>query len=403
MSIEYSKNRAINSIGQGALTNSKHWNRFVYGVYPTHISHGRDCFLFDTEGKKYIDFICGLGTNLYGYANPAITDEVIKYSYHGSCHSLPSVFELEAAESVKSIFYFADKVKFVNDGSSGCSAALLMARTYTGRDIVLSSGYHGWHNEYVGLTDPANGVCENMKGAIKKYTGISHINDPKKIAAIIIEPVELDDSKERINELKHLREFCTDNGICLIFDEVITGMRYKKLAVSLMYDIKPDIIILSKAIANGEKIGVVAGRKEILDGPYFCSGTFHGHVGSLVALSRTLHLAAHNNYDVTDLNDRTKHFLDKFNELVTPHFRIDGWGARGAFRGDQVIIAKFWQEMCKAGFLFGPSFFSNYHLIDQFDKTLNATNLIINKGWNNIVLEGPLPSSPFSTKMRKDN
>lgn len=397
------KSEAIRSIAQGALTNSKHWERFIEGVYPSHIEYGRDCFLFDTRGKRYVDYICGLGTNLFGYGNPAIIDEMMKYIYYGGCHSLPTSMETDVAFTVKSIFPFIEKVKFLNDGSSACTAATLISRAYTARDLVLSAGYHGWHNEFVSLTEPANGVCRNLKANISKFEGLDKIDDPTKVACIILEPVELDDSKERIEFLNALREYCNKHGIVLIFDEVITGLRYPSLAVSNHYGIYPDLICMSKALANGEKVAVLGGKKELMDNDYFCSGTYHGHVQSLAALNKTLKLAKHNpTYNVKELNERTKVFIKSLNEMTEPHFRIVGWGARGAFQGDMSYIARFWQEMCKAGFLFGPSFFSNYPLLDQFDKTLKIASSIMTSGLKNVVLEGPLPTSPFSQKLRKD-
>ena len=398
----FMKSEAIRNIGQGALTNSKHWDRFIAGVYPTHIDYGRDCYLYDSENKKYVDFICGLGTNLLGYGNQAIMDKVVYHAFQGSCHSLPTKHEVQASGTVKDVFPFIEKLKFLNDGSSACSASLIMARAYTGRSLVYSSGYHGWHNEFISLTDPSYGIPSEFKSNIRQYEHYDMIDCPKDVAAIIVEPVELDDGTERIAHLHGLRSFCSKNGICLIFDEVITGLRYPKLSVSGRHGIIPDIILLSKAIANGEKIAVVGGSKDILDGPYFCSGTFHGHVSSLVALIYTLKLVKHNtNYDVEALNRRTIDFVGSMNALTKPYFEIVGWGNRGAFKGDLVCIAKFFQEMCKAGFLFGPSFFSNFHLIDHFDKCLKIVEIILNKGFNNIGLEGPMPTSPFSTKLRK--
>jgi len=397
----YALHQAKRNIAQGALTNSKHWERFVNGVYPSHIINGFGCELRGKEGSKWVDFICGLGTNLFGYGNQKIRDYVISHAFGGECHSLPTYFELDAAERVRQIWPFIEKVKFLNDGSSACTAACIIARAFTGKEDIVSSGYHGWHPEFVSLTPPANGVpfCENIATMVydfEKYL------EPKCTAAIIIEPVELDDSQERIEWLKRLRDWCTKNNVLLIFDEIITGVRYPKYSVASKHQVIPDLILLSKAIANGEKISIVGGKKDVMDNDYFVSGTFHGHVPSLLALDRTLYLAKHDNrYDVDYLCDESKIFCEKLNEITNPYFWIEGWGSRGAFKGDRVAIAVFWQEMCKAGYLFGPSLFTNWDLLDHFADVLKIAENIKNKGFDKIKLEGKLPTSPFSSKSRK--
>jgi len=140
--------RSRRTIAQGALTNSKHSDRFC-DLAPTHVKYGSGCHLYDMEDKQWLDMICGLGTNHFGYGNQKIQKEVIRYAFHGGCHSLPTHHEVEAAEKLKELFPFVERVKWVNDGSSACTAALSMARAYTGRHVVLTEGYHGWHPEHI--------------------------------------------------------------------------------------------------------------------------------------------------------------------------------------------------------------------------------------------------------------
>jgi len=394
------------NIAQGALTNSKHWDRFVKGVYPTHVISGSGSVLHTRDNKRYIDFICGLGCNLFGYGNEKIRQHVLQFSFHGESHSLPSTHELDASERVKEMWPFIEKVKFLNDGSSACTAATIIARAYALKKWgklktqIYSAGYHGWHPEFVSLTPPGNGVCDHRHIRKLPYHYENEII-PEATAAIIIEPVELDDSRARIEWLKRLRTFCDAFKIVLIFDEVITGMRYPKYSVSSFYEIYPDLILLSKAIANGDKIAVVGGKSEIMDNEYFISGTFHGHTPSLIALERTIAMAMHDGgYDMEYLKEESIEFVTKLNEITRPNFWIDGWGSRGAFKGDKKAIAIFWQEMVKAGFLFGPSLFTNFDLIPHFADVLTLAQNIKNVGYAKIKLEGNMPSSPFSAKQR---
>jgi len=394
------------NIAQGALTNSKHPNRFVNGIYPQVISHGHGCHLYDLHGDAYIDFICGLGTNLFGYGNEKLHNYVSRFSKQGACHSLPSKWEIIAARKVKEILPFVERVKFVNDGSSACSAAITMARCYqqyygdTRRLMVHSEGYHGWHDNFTALTPPAHGVIK--KGYIKPLSEMDHAA-PEKIAAIIIEPVQLDDSRERIDYLNELRSFCSAHGIVLIFDETITGLRYPKLSVSAAFNIQPDLIIMGKALANGEKVSFIAGKSHLTELDYFVSGTYHGHAQTLASVAYTIHMAQHDSqYDVSYLCNEGKWFADELNKCSEPMFRLCGYGSRAAFQGNQEQIALFWQEMAKAGILFGPSFFLNWDLIPHLNEVLYIADRVISKIKNgDIVLEGNMPTSPFSQKARK--
>lgn len=393
------------NIAQGCLTNSKHPDRFVNGIYPKVISRGSGCHLYDLKDRKYVDFICGLGTNLFGYDNQKIKKEKNRVS-GDCCHSLPTVHEIIAAKTIKELFPWVEKVKFVNDGSSACSAALIIARSFqkhlgTGeKNLVLSEGYHGWHNEFTSLTPPGNGIVRT--GAIQPLLELDKIINPSRVGAIIVEPVIVDDSSQRIEELRKLRAFCTENDIVLIFDETITALRYPKLTVSNCYKIIPDLLIFGKALGNGEKISCVAGKAALMEGKYFVSGTYHGHVRSLVAAVACLDLAKNDpHYDIKHLIAEGIWFMNEFNGICDGIVRLDGYGSRGVFSGDDMQKGMFFQEMCKSGFLFGPSFFLNWDLLPHLKDVLYIASRICEKIRNgDIVLEGSLPSSPFSQKAR---
>lgn len=394
------------NIAQGCLTNSKHPDRFINGVYPQVVSHGHGCHLYDLEARKYIDFICGLGTNLFGYNNPKLKKALTRYQNVGHCHSLPSKWEIIAARKIKECWPWVEKVKFLNDGSSACSAAIRMARTYQAyfnasdyKTTILSDGYHGWHDEFTSLTPPACGVKESIY--IKKYEGIQKIQ-PKRVGAIIIEPVVLDDSTQRIEELQELKTFCTQNDILLIFDETITALRYPRLSVSNAFNITPDLIIFGKALANGEKISCVAGKSAVMEGQYFVSGTFHGHAPSLIASALCLHLVKYDQeYDVSRLVEEGIWFMEEFNKICKDVISLKGYGSRGVFQGSEMQKAIFFQEMCKANILFGPSFFLNWDHFPHLKDVLYIAERVVQKiKTGDVVLEGQIPTSPFANKAR---
>jgi glutamate-1-semialdehyde 2,1-aminomutase len=272
--------RASQSIAHSALTNSKRPSCFVNGVYPTHVKRGYDCFLWDASGKRYVDFVCALGTNLFGYANRAINEAVMSQLANGALYSLSSTLEIEFAEMFLNYMPFAERVRVLKSGSEGCSAAIRIARAATGRGMVLSDGYHGWHDEVVSLTKPATGVSPAFyrEWDISFYSREPSIfaeidlsQSLASVAAIIVEPVITDFSNERIQYLHALRKKCDEVGAVLIFDETITGLRFPKLSVAAWSGVYPDIIIMGKALANGLPISVVAGRKEVMEADYFVS------------------------------------------------------------------------------------------------------------------------------------
>jgi glutamate-1-semialdehyde 2,1-aminomutase len=124
------KKRADACIAHGALTNSKRPESFVKGFYPTHLVGGAGVHLQDTKNRLYIDFICGLGSNLLGYGNTLTTNAAIEAARHGVTYSLSSVKEIELAEKILELMPFVERVKFLKSGSEGCSAAIRIARAF---------------------------------------------------------------------------------------------------------------------------------------------------------------------------------------------------------------------------------------------------------------------------------
>ena len=393
--------RAQNCIAQGALTNSKHPESLVYGLYPTHVKSGHGCYLYDSGDRRYIDFICGLGANFFGYGAEPINKVVLAAIYGGVSHSLPTVHEVECAEALKTVFPFVDAFKFVKTGSEACSASVKIARQYTGRSKVLSEGYHGHADIFVSLSDPAGGVTD--KHDIVKLIDLEQID--RETACVIVEPVMTVYDTARIEWLKSLRAKCTEMGAVLIFDEIITGFRYEKFGVSNRYNIIPDLICIGKAMANGFPLAAVGGKYALMnDDQYFVSSTYAGDVISLIACKevvRLLHTSHH--YDINHLHKTAMEFQTSLNEMLPEGMYIEGYGTRGAFKGDEETIALFMQGMGKADILFCKSLFFNFPLIAQVENVLNAAQGVCDKiSRGQVKLEYPMPKSPFAEKVRND-
>jgi glutamate-1-semialdehyde aminotransferase len=396
--------RQQNCIAQGALTNSKHPEALVFGAYPIIISHGHGSYVYEPDPedenkhKRYIDYICGLGANLLGYGNDKINQQLLKILYGGFSHSLPTTQEILTAEKLKEIFVFVDKWKFLKSGSEACAASLKFARAATGRTKVISEGYHGIADEFVSLTPPHLGVPVN--GNIEKYTTLSQITN--EVAAVILEPVIVDDSKERIEFLKQLRTRCDEVGAILIFDEVITGFRYKNYGVGNCYNIIPDLIVIGKAMANGLPLAAVGGKSAIMDDPkVFVSSTYAGERASLKACEEVCNiLQSKPEFNIENLWNAGVHFMKKFNDLNGP-VRLKGYPTRGILEGSEVNIAIFMAEMAKVSILWHKSWFYNWGLIEHEEDTIETARQIFENIKNGLKLKYPLPKSPFSMEVRK--
>jgi glutamate-1-semialdehyde aminotransferase len=392
------KTRAERSIGQGTLTNSRHWKTFIQGVYPTHIKASTGAYLVDENNKKYLDFMCGLGTNILGYGHPIVENEVQKYRFQGKSPTLPHVIEIEAAEAMKSVFPWVHKWKFLKTGTEACLAAIRMARAKNGRSQVYSSGYHGWSDIFTSLTPPSHGVVDEHY--IAPYDDSVNLENA---AAVIVEPVVGDDSKERIVWLCNLKEKCRKAGAVLIFDEVITGLRYMNRSVSKCYGIEPDLIVVGKAIANGYPLAAVGGPKDILDGNYFVSSTYASEITSLAACKYVISTIKNPNYNLDHMWEQGAEFLEGFN-AAAEHIdvKIEGYPTRGIFTGNELNMALLWQESCKAGILFGKSWFISHAHLKFLNDTLRTLKEIIqNIRMGTHKLQGHRPISPLSMRDRK--
>ena len=396
--LEYRK-RSVLALAQGCLTNSKHPKCFVDGVYPTTLVRSQGCYTWDVDGNRYIDFICSLGVNLIGAGNETIKKEIALQLDKGTVFSLGSKLELEFAEKIKEYFPYIEKVKVLKSGSEGCAAAVRIARAYTKKSVVVSEGYHGWHDEFTSLTPPANGVP-------KIFTEIRQLRDGRfpDAACIIVEPVITDISTLRIENLKRLRRFCDENGALLIFDETITALRFPGLSFSNWSGIRPDITVMGKSLGGGLPLTIVGGKAEVMDSDYFVSSTFAGDTTAMAASLALLNIVK-GERRIDKMWDDGSRFLEQFNKLNPDLIQIVGYPAFGKFVAkDDLTKALFMQLCVRAGVLFHPvSWFWNWHHNDEARDVLEickcALHLIAH---GEAQLEGVLPVSPQSQRSRDD-
>ena len=281
-----------------AQTFSKSYRYFCNGIAPSYMDHGEGCYIYDVDGNKFIDYMCALGPITVGYNNPKVNEAVIEQVKKFSSGSLQSELEVKLAEKLCKVVPCAEMVRFVKNGGDATTAAIRLARAYTGRDIVLMSGYHGMHDWSIGASENRKGVpaavCELTKTF--KY---NDLNDAKakleankgKVAAVILEPIQSNGPKE--GYLQALKDLAHEYGAIFIFDEVVSGFRYALGGASELYEVIPDLAAFGKGMANGYAISAVAGRKELLqqieDG-VFVSTTFGGDSVPMAAALATIEI-----------------------------------------------------------------------------------------------------------------
>lgn len=391
------QDRAVYAILHGSLTNSKRPQCFVRGVFPTHIQKTSGVYAWDFEHNRYIDFICGLGSNLLGAQNPKIKAAVIDQLDRGTVFSLGSGIEVQAAEKLREIFYQMGKVRFLKTGTEACMASLRIARSHTGRSVVFSEGYHGWSNEFISLTSPGVGCVRDE--SIQKFSSLDQINE--SVAAVIVEPVITDHSPARIQFLKDLRDKCTKTGTMLIFDEIITGFRFQDMSVTHFSGVKPDILLLGKAMGGGFPLSAVMTAPGIgEDQEWFVSSTFAGDTIALVAFM-ALAEQLNSTHRISRIWGEGARFCQEFN-AISPLVQIQGYPTRGVLAGNDLHKALFMQEACKAGMLFGASWFFAFPHIELRDVVINSCKDILFRIEKNMVsLEGEMPQKPFAQKQRE--
>ena len=268
---------------------------------------------------------------------------------------------------------------------------------------VLSEGYHGTWDPFVSLTSPATGVPPDPN--MEKLDPALNEEQIASASAVIVEPVMTDWSQQRIDWLQRLRDICTKYDTILIFDEVITNCRYKKHSVAAATGIYPDLMVIGKAVANGFPLAAVGGKKELMDGNYFVSSTYAGEVLSLVSCMWTVDMLLNNGaYKIDRLWEQGLKFIEHFNAVAPPGLKLEGYPTRGSFTGDPLTKALFFQEAVKAGFLFGPSWFSSFANCEHDYKFFTFFKDFTDRlRLGSVQLQGRMPKSPFAERVRSGN
>ncbi|HEY2581722.1 MAG TPA: aminotransferase class III-fold pyridoxal phosphate-dependent enzyme [Mucilaginibacter sp.] len=267
--------------------------QFTKGVAPKYIQRGKGSHVWDVDGNEFIDFNAAIGPISLGYAYPAVDEAIAKQLKDGITFSMMHPLEVEVSELIQQVIPNAEAVKIAKTGADVCSAAIRVARAFTGREKIFCCGYHGWHDWYIGITSRNAGIPE----AIQNMTYTFEYNDinaikaalDETVAALILEPFIFEAPKPGF--LNDLAEVCKANGTLLIFDEMWTGFRIAIGGAQEYFDVKPDLAVYSKACANGMPIAFLTGRADVMElfnSEVFSYTTFGGEALSLAACMATI-------------------------------------------------------------------------------------------------------------------
>jgi glutamate-1-semialdehyde 2,1-aminomutase len=222
------------------------------------------CTVWDDCGREYVDLVMGLGAVALGYGHPAVVEAAERSLRDGIVGPLPPVLEARVAEKLCAVLPGAEAARFLKTGAEAVAAAVRIARAYSGRDRVLSCGYHGWLDWCQDGRGVPNSVRElrsripfNDVAALEQTVG-----DGRDVAAIVVEPIV--DEPPTAMWLHALRREATRVGALLVFDEIKTAFRVATGGVAERWGVTPDLMVVGKALGNGLPIAAVAGRDDVM-------------------------------------------------------------------------------------------------------------------------------------------
>ena len=264
------RERAEAVMPTGASTGSKRavalWGDDVDLGLPTHLLSARGCRVVDVQGNSYVDCTMALGSVALGYGEPRVTRAVVEAASEGHVGALSSWREVELAERLHTLIPCAERVQFLKSGAEAASAAVRIARTYTGRERVIASGYFGWHDwasEQAGVPAAVLAATRHVLFDDVETLERAVAEAGDDLAAVVIEPVVERTPSEAW--LRRARELCDARGAVLVFDEVKTGFRLAPGGYQEVCGITPDLATFGKALANGYPLAAVVGHAAVMD------------------------------------------------------------------------------------------------------------------------------------------
>ncbi len=310
------------------------------GGTPVFFEKALGAYVWDADGKRYIDYVQSWGPMVLGHAHPDVINAVIETAKFGLSFGAPTERETTLAEKLCQLMPGMDMVRFVSSGTEATMSAIRLARAFTGRDKIIKfeGCYHG-HSDSL-LIKAGSGALTfgvpsspGVPAVLADHTITLDYNDAQqvrdcfaelgdKIACIIVEPVagNMNCVPPLPGFLEALRAVCDEYGSLLVLDEVMTGFRVSHTGAQGHYQVKADITTLGKVIGGGMPVGAFGGRRDVMQmiapsGPVYQAGTLSGNPVAMAAGLKTLELLE-NPAIYPQLNTRTEQLVTGLQQLA---------------------------------------------------------------------------------------
>lgn len=422
---EYRK-KIHNLIPGGAHTYSKGDDQFP-ALSPAAITHGKGSHVWDVDGNEYIECLGGLASISLGHAYEPVINRVIQELWKGNNFSRPSVIEMEMAERFLSHITGHDMIKFAKNGSTVTTAAVKLARAYTGRKIIVRAAEHpffSYDDWFIGSTDVKSGIPDEIVNltVTVKADDLNALQDvfaryPQQIACVIAEPEKF--NPVTADYLKQAIDFVHSQGALWIMDEMITGYRSHFPGSMVKFGVVPDMATWGKGIANGFSFCCLTGKKEIMElggirqkgkeKLFLISTTHGGETCSIAAALATLEefekhkVIEHNHTLGQKYMNHAQSIIDKYG--LSNHIKMMQfpWHASLAYLDSNQansweLRTLFHQEMIKRGILFQGIFCPHFshtdddlnHILDAFDESCNVYKKALEDGVEKYLVGEPI-------------
>ena len=409
--------RAEQTIPLGSQTFSKSRTQYPVGISPLYAARAKGAEIWDVDGNRYIDLVSSLASITLGYGDSKVDKAVKKQLRLGVSLSLSTKLEAEVSELIVGMVPSAEMVRFGKNGSDATSAAIRLARAFTGRDHIIVCGYHGWQDWYIGSTTRNKGVPESVSSLTHKfeYNNIESLRAvldslEGKVAAVIMEPMNVNFPNPEF--LEQVQTLTRQEGALLIFDEIITGFRYSKGGAQELFGITPDLSTFGKGMANGFPLSAVVGRRDVMLAmeEIFFSGTFGGELLSLAAAKAVLEW--HLREDLCGkLLSTGQNLSDKVEMAITqnglagvlkisghPSWRFLNWTGTEDYSVDE-LRTYFMQEVFKRGLLVlsthNVTLAHKPRVINKISGIYNEVFNKLNQALSNETLREELKATPL--------
>ena len=396
----------------------------AFEPYPFFVKEAKGSHIVDIEGNDYIDYCLAYGPILLGHSDEDVMSDVYAQMQRGTAYGAPTENEVKLAQEVIDRVPCAEMVRFVNSGTEATMAAIRLARGFTGKNKIVKfeGAYHGAH-DYVLVKSGSGAACLPDSAGIPEDTTKNTLSVPfnnvdaltklieedgENIACVIVEPVmgNIGCVEPNVKFLKFLREITEENGIVLIFDEVITGFRVSRGGAQSYFGVKPDLVTFAKVLGGGFPIGAYAGKKEIMsliapNGPVYQAGTFSGNPISIQAGLSTLKKLDYPFYG--EMSQKGDFLRESISDILEDlKLDLQGVGLSSMFqiyfneepvidyetakRSDAKRFLVYFRELLKNGVFIPPSqfecnFISGAHTDEDLIKTSEAIEAALKVAW----------------------